>query len=104
MNSSRSVTKGHNFIKLFTTLLVHTCKEVNLDQLGLNIKGGKFSYLRCINDVTLQLIVGEGFKILEKLYTFSLKVDLKINTLKTLLRTILVFSQNDSIEIKTHVL
>ena len=95
----RGVRQGDTISpKLFTNLLEYMLKEINWNNLGVNINGEDLNHLRFADDVVLiSDRIDKATQMLHDLEKASKKAGLKINSSKTQYMTNLVMSGNISL-------
>lgn len=85
--------------KLFTNLLEYMFKELEFNEIGINIDGERLNHLRFADDIVLIADrTDEAREMLARLNTVSKSVGLKINMAKTQYMTNLVMSENIKLE------
>lgn len=92
----RGVRQGDTISpKLFTAILEYMCKQIDWQNMGVNINGEDLNHLRFADDIVLiSDSVDKARKMLEHLHRTSRTVGLRINTSKTQFMTNLVVSDN----------
>lgn len=77
--------------KLFTTVLQYMCKQIEWEDLGLNINGENLCHLRFADDIVLITdCINKATKMLGRLNVASQNIGLRINTAKAQIMTNLV--------------